>query len=361
MNTFGTCLKFTSFGESHGKAIGCVVDGLPAGLKIDEELLQYELDLRRPGNNKFSTQRQEKDKAQIISGVFDGISTGTPIAIIIYNENQHSKDYNNIKDIFRPSHADFTYFKKYGIRDYRGGGRASARESVARVAAGAIAAMLLNEFDISVKSGVFGIGQLLSKLKEESFDFDFALNSDIFCLDKDMESTFKEEILKVKYAKNSIGASVMTCVSGATIGLGEPLYDKLDSKLAHALMGINAVKAVEIGNGIKASQKIGSQNNDMIKDKSFLSNNSGGILGGISNGDKINIKTYFKPTPSIFLEQESINTKEENIRFTLQGRHDPCVGIRGSVVCTAMVRLVIADALLSNASSTLDKLKKIYL
>ncbi|TQR32386.1 chorismate synthase [Campylobacter sp. MIT 99-7217] len=360
MNTFGTRLKFTSFGESHGKAVGCVIDGIPAGLKFDFDFLQAELDKRRPGLNKFATQRKESDEALVLSGVFDGICTGSPIAIVVYNENQHSKDYENIKDIFRPSHADFTYFHKYGVRDYRGGGRASARESVARVAAGAVAAMLLKEFDISVLSGVFGVGTCVSALKNEEFDFENASKSEIFALDTNLEEKFKEEILNARNAKDSVGASVFTRVKNLKKGLGEPLYDKLESKLAHALMGINAVKAVEIGEGINSSRLRASQNNDLMRDNTFLSNHSGGLQGGLSNGEDIELKTYFKPTPSIFLPQESSNLYGENVICELKGRHDPCVGVRGSVVVNAMVRLVVADCLLLHASANLANLKKIY-
>ncbi len=360
MNTFGTKLKFTSFGESHGRAIGCVLDGMPTGVKFDENFLQSELDKRKPGSNAFSTPRKESDKVQVLSGIFEGFTTGTPIALVIFNENAHSKDYENIKDLFRPAHADFTYFHKFGIRDYRGGGRSSARESAARVAAGAVAAMLLREFNIEVESGIFSVGELSSTLKESEFDFEFARKSEIFCLDSGLESAFKEEILKAKKARDSVGAGVYTRVKNAVIGLGEVLYDKLDSKLAHALMGINAVKAVEIGDGIKVAQKKGSQNNDLLKDGAFLSNHCGGILGGISNGNLIELKSYFKPTPSIFIPQRTQNIFGENEICELKGRHDPCVGVRGSVVATAMVRLVVADCLLLNASAKLEYLKKIY-
>ncbi|HEC1889352.1 TPA: chorismate synthase [Campylobacter jejuni] len=359
MNTFGTRLKFTSFGESHGVAVGCIIDGMPAGVKFDEEFLQNELD-KRKGGNKFATPRKESDKAQVLSGVFEGYTTGHPIAIVVFNENAHSKDYDNLKDLFRPAHADFTYFYKYGIRDYRGGGRSSARESVARVAGGAVAAMLLREFGICVQSGVFGVGAFVSILKEEEFDFEFAKKSEIFCLDPKLESDFKNEILNARNSKDSVGAAVFTKVSGMLVGLGEVLYDKLDSKLAHALMGINAVKAVEIGEGINASKMRGSCNNDALKDGKFLSNHSGGILGGISNGENLILKTYFKPTPSIFTKQESIDKFGNNLEFELKGRHDPCVGVRGSVVASAMVRLVLADCLLLNASANLNNLKNAY-
>ncbi|HEC2816629.1 TPA: chorismate synthase [Campylobacter jejuni] len=359
MNTFGARLRFTSFGESHGVAVGCIIDGMPAGVKFDEEFLQNELD-KRKGGSKFTTPRKEGDKAQVLSGVFEGYTTGHPIAIVVFNENTHSKDYDNLKDLFRPAHADFTYFYKYGVRDYRGGGRSSARESVARVAGGAVAAMLLSEFGICVQSGVFGVGAFVSNLKEEEFDFDFAKESEIFCLDPRLENDFKNEILNARNSKDSVGAAIFTKASGMLIGLGEVLYDKLDSKLAHALMGINAVKAVEIGEGINASKIRGSRNNDALKDGKFLSNHSGGILGGISNGEDLILKTYFKPTPSIFAKQKSMDKFGNNLEFELKGRHDPCVGVRGSVVATAMVRLVLADCLLLNASANLNNLKNAY-
>ncbi|EAH9176523.1 chorismate synthase [Campylobacter coli] len=359
MNTFGTRLKFTSFGESHGVAVGCVIDGMPAGVKFDEEFLQSELD-KRKGGSKFATPRKEGDKAQVLSGVFEGYTTGHPIAIVVFNENAHSKDYDNLKDLFRPAHADFTYFYKYGIRDHRGGGRSSARESVARVAGGAVAAMLLREFGICVQSGVFGVGRFVSNLKEEELDFEFAKQSEIFCLDPNLEDEFKKEILSARNSKDSVGASVYTRAKGMLVGLGEVLYDKLDSKLAHALMGINAVKAVEIGEGINASKMRGSQNNDALKGGEFLSNHSGGILGGISNGQDLILKTYFKPTPSIFLKQSSMDKFGNDLEFELKGRHDPCVGVRGSVVASAMVRLVLADCLLLHASANLNNLKNAY-
>ncbi|EAI3898673.1 chorismate synthase [Campylobacter coli] len=359
MNTFGTRLKFTSFGESHGAAVGCVIDGMPAGVKFDEDFLQSELD-KRKGGSKFATPRKESDKVQVLSGVFEGYTTGHPIAMVVFNENAHSKDYDNLKDLFRPAHADFTYFYKYGIRDHRGGGRASARESVARVAAGAVAAMLLHEFGICVQSGVFGVGRFVSNLKEEELDFEFAKQSEIFCLDPNLEDEFKNEILSARNSKDSVGASVYTRAKGMLVGLGEVLYDKLDSKLAHALMGINAVKAVEIGEGINASKMRGSQNNDALKGGEFLSNHSGGILGGISNGQDLILKTYFKPTPSIFLKQSSMDKFGNDLEFELKGRHDPCVGVRGSVVVSAMVRLVLADCLLLHASANLNNLKNAY-
>lgn len=356
-NNFGKKFSFTTFGESHGAALGCVVDGVPSGLEISEEFIQKELDRRRPGQNKFATQRKEGDKVEILSGVFEGFSTGTPIALIIFNENQKSKDYTNIKDVFRPGHADFTYFHKYGIRDYRGGGRSSARETAARVAAGAIAKIMLNELDISVQSGICAVGEV----KAENVDFDYVRNSEIYALDSEAEVAQKEIILKAKNAHDSVGGVALIRVKNAPIGLGEPLYYKLDAILAEAMMGINGVKAIEIGDGFSASSRNGSQNNDQISKDGFISNHSGGILGGISNGDEINLKVYFKPTPSIFIEQKTIDTNNNEQDFALKGRHDPCIAVRGSVVAEAMTALVIADMLLLNMSANMKNVKKVYI
>ncbi|CUU70230.1 chorismate synthase [Campylobacter hyointestinalis subsp. hyointestinalis] len=355
MNTFGKRLRLSTFGESHGVAIGGILDGLPAGVRIDEEYLQSELDKRKPGG-KYATNRKEDDKVEILSGVFDGFSTGHPIGFMIKNSNQHSKDYDNIKELFRPGHADFTYYHKFGIRDHRGGGRSSARETAVRVAAGAIAEMMLGEFGISVKSGVFGVG--LDDAKK--VDFEFAKTSEIFCLDKNKDEAWKEIILNAKNSGDSVGATILSVISGVPVGLGEVLYDKLDAALAGAFMGINGVKAVEIGDGIEASKANGSSNNDLMDKNGFKSNHAGGILGGISNGQDIIIRSYFKPTPSIFMDQPTLNVNGDEVICALRGRHDPCIGIRGSVVATAMARLVIADMLLLNASSKLENLKKIY-
>lgn len=354
MNTFGKKLTLTTFGESHGVAIGGVIDGLPAGMKIDTQFIQSELDRRRPGQSNFTTARDEADKIEIFSGLFNSISTGAPIGFAIFNNNQKSNDYDNLREIFRPGHADFTYFKKYGFRDHRGGGRSSARETAIRVAGGAFAQLLLNEFNIEVLSGVFGIGKIFS----DKIDFNFAKNSQIYALGN--EETMKEAVNKARNDHDSVGAVVLSIVKNAPAGLGEPLYDKLDSALAAALMGINGVKAVEIGAGVKASETFGSVNNDEMDELGFLSNNAGGILGGISSGEDIVLKSHFKPTPSIFKEQKTLNLKGEAVDFEIRGRHDPCIGIRGSVVATAMIRLVLADMLLLNASTKLENLKKIY-
>ena len=356
MNSFGMKLRFSTFGESHGKALGCLLDGVPAGLIIDEAFIQSELDRRKPGKSEFETARKEADKVEILSGVFEGKSTGTPIAMIIFNTNQKSKDYTNIKDVFRPGHADFTYFHKYGIRDYRGGGRSSARETAARVAAGAIAKLMLQEMGISVKSGICEV----AGIKSEVFDYDKAKTSIIYALDASVEEVQKEAILKAKNEHDSVGGVSRVLIEGVPIGLGQPLYYKLDAILADAMMGLNAVKAVEIGDGVLSSRALGSQNNDAIRSNGFESNHSGGILGGISNGDDIILNVYFKPTPSIFQEQKTVTTENREVDFSLKGRHDPCVAIRGTVVCESMAALVVADMLLLNMGSNMQGLVKYY-
>lgn len=356
MNSFGMKLRFSTFGESHGVALGCLLDGVPAGLEIDEAYIQSELDRRKPGKSEFETARKEADKVEILSGTFEGKSTGTPIAMLIYNTNQKSKDYSNIKDIFRPGHADFTYFHKYGLRDYRGGGRSSARETAARVAAGAVAKLMLEKLGISVKSGISEVAGVCS----ENFDYEKAKSSLIYALDASKEEAQKEAILKAKNEHDSVGGVARVLIQGAPIGLGEPLYYKLDGVLADAMMGLNAVKAVEIGDGVLSARSLGSQNNDAIGSDGFKSNHSGGILGGISNGDDIVLNIYFKPTPSIFKSQETITTANEEVDFSLKGRHDPCVAIRGSVVCESMAALVIADMLLLNMGSNMKGLLQYY-
>jgi chorismate synthase len=356
MNTFGHRFRFTTFGESHGKALGCIVDGVPAGIKIDEEFIQSEMDRRKPGQNKYATARKEGDVVEILSGVFEGVTTGTSISMIIFNENQKSGDYSNVKDLFRPGHADFTYFNKYGIRDYRGGGRSSARETAARVAAGAIAKLMLNELDIKIQSGICEI----DGIKATDYDFSKVSESEIFALDLSVEQAQKDAILDAKNSHNSVGGVALINVKNAPIGLGEPLYFKLDSQIANAMMGINAVKAVEIGDGILASKVKGYDNNDQIRKTGFKTNHSGGILGGISNGDDINVKVYFKATPSIFIEQETIDTANNEVSCQLKGRHDPCVAVRGSVVAESMMALVLADMVLLNMSSKMENVKKVY-
>ncbi len=355
-NTFGEKFCYTTFGESHGKALGCIVDGVPAGLEIDEAFIQSEMDRRKPGKNRFETARKEGDEVQILSGVFEGKSTGTPIAMVIFNTNQKSRDYGSIKDLFRPGHADFTYFQKYGIRDYRGGGRSSARESAARVAAGAIAKLMIKQLGIELFSGVHAVADVEAKQS----DFAYAKNSEICALDPAMEQQQKDRIMQAKEAHDSVGGVVKVKAAGMKAGLGEPMYRKLDGAIGEAMMGLNAVKAVEIGEGMHAARLQGSQNNDAMDKKGFKSNHSGGILGGISTGEDLEITVYFKPTPSIFQEQETLDTHGQEQLCELKGRHDPCVAIRGSVVCESMLAAILADMVLLNATAKMESLQKIY-
>ncbi|MBE0491162.1 MAG: chorismate synthase [Sulfurospirillum sp.] len=355
-NTFGRSFSFTTFGESHGNAIGCILDGVPAGLLIEEAFIQSELDRRKPGMNKYATARKESDKVQILSGVFEGLSMGTPIALVIFNENQKSHDYDNIKDIFRPGHADATYFYKYGMRDYRGGGRSSARETAARVAAGAIAKLLLAQIGVHVQSGICQIGNI----QATQSDFEYVKTSEIYALDPHVEQMQKQAIMDAKNAHDSLGGVALVQMSHVPKGLGEPIYYKLDAILAEAMMGINGVKAVEIGEGFSSSKLRGSQNNDPIFEDGFASNHSGGILGGISNGETIELRVYFKPTPSIFLEQHTVDIHNQEQKYALKGRHDPCIAVRGSVVAEAMSAIVLADMLLLNMGAKMEHIQKIY-
>ena len=355
-NTFGKRFVMTTFGESHGPAIGCVLDGVPAGLAIDEAYIQAQMDRRRPGQNAYATARKEADKVEILSGVFEGKATGTPIAMVIYNTNQKSRDYGNVKDLFRPGHADFTYWQKYGIRDYRGGGRSSARETAARVAAGAVAKLMLRETGVRVESGIFKIGDIEAK----KYDFGHASQSEIFALDPTMEQAQKDAVLRAKEAHDSIGGAALVRATGLPPGLGEPIYYKLDAVLADAMMGINAVKGVEIGEGTHSAELPGSQNNDEMTREGFKTHHHGGTLGGISSGDTLEVKVYFKPTPSIFRPMRTLDIHGEEVTCELKGRHDPCVAIRGSVVAEAMAALVLADMMLLNMGRKMDDLLRFY-
>ena len=380
MNTFGKRFALSSFGESHGVAIGGVIDGMPSNVEINLEFLQNEMSKRKPGG-KYATNRKEDDELRILSGVFEEngklFSTGASIGFVIENTSQHSKDYENIKELFRPGHGDFGYFAKWGIRDHRGGGRASARETAISVAGGAFAGLLLNHFGIEVKSGVLSVGEIgvssVSSWYAEllgAVDFENAENSEIFALLPECEASQKELIKSCKDSGESVGASVLSVAKGLFAGLGEPMYDKLDSKIAEAMMSINGVKAVEIGAGVAASKLRGSENNDELLPAGkgefgamraeFGSNNAGGVLAGISSGADLVVLSHFKPTPSIFSEQRTINKRGEAVKFALVGRHDPCIGVRGSVVATAMMRLVLADMLLLGASSRLEMLKRAW-
>ena len=357
-NRFGKLFSFTSFGESHGPAIGCVVDGAPPLIKIAEKDIQKDLDRRRPGTSKFVTQRNEPDQVKILSGVFEGKTTGTPIALLIENQDQRSKDYSEIKDKFRPSHADYTYFKKYGIRDYRGGGRSSARETAVRVAAGAIAKKVLKENNIEITGYISQIGSV--KISQENIDYQKINQNDFFCPDTNKIEEFENYLTKIRKDGDSVGAVIEIVAKNVPVGLGEPIYNKLDTALAAAMMSINAVKAVEIGSGFDIAEKKGSQVSDEMKingdEVKFTSNNSGGILGGISSGQDIIVRFAVKPTSSILKEKDTIDKFGNNTKLITKGRHDPCVGIRAVPIGEAMMACVILDHFLLRRAYTTSHL-----
>ena len=347
-NTFGKIFRFTTWGESHGPAIGCVVDGCPPMIQLNEKDIQIELDRRKPGQSKFTTQRKESDKVQILSGVFEGKTTGTPISMIIYNQDMRSKDYGDIKDKFRPGHADLTYFKKYGIRDYRGGGRSSARETAARVAAGAIAKKVL-EKNFGKKFNVSGAVTQLGILGCDTSKWDkkFINKNPFFCPDKSMLKIWEKYLLSIRKAGSSCGAIIEVRANGIPAGLGAPIYSKLDMDLASAMMSINAVKGVNIGSGMNSAQLSGEENSDEISQNKntlkFKSNNAGGILGGISSGQEIIVSFAVKPTSSILTSRKTVNKFGKNTTISVKGRHDPCVGIRAVPVGEAMMNCVLLD------------------
>ena len=347
-NTFGKIFRFTTWGESHGPAIGCVVDGCPPMIQLNEKDIQIELDRRKPGQSKFTTQRKENDKVQILSGVFEGKTTGTPISMIIYNQDMRSKDYGDIKDKFRPGHADLTYFKKYGIRDYRGGGRSSARETAARVAAGAIAKKVL-EKNFGKKFNVSGAVTQLGILgcDTSKWDKNFINKNPFFCPDKSMLKIWEKYLLSIRKAGSSCGAIIEVRANGIPAGLGAPIYSKLDMDLASAMMSINAVKGVNIGSGMNSAQLSGEENSDEISQNKntlkFKSNNAGGILGGISSGQEIIVSFAVKPTSSILTSRKTVNKFGKNTTISVKGRHDPCVGIRAVPVGEAMMNCVLLD------------------
>ncbi len=342
-NTFGHLFRYTTWGESHGPAIGCVVDGAPPRLALTEEHIQHFLDRRRPGQNRFMTQRQEADQVKILSGVFEGLTTGAPISLMIENTDARSKDYGDIKDKYRPGHADFTYDRKYGIRDYRGGGRSSARETACRVAAGAVARLIVPE--VTIRAAVVQVGP--HKVERRHWDWDEVDNNPFFCPDAAMVPVWEEFLDKTRKAGSSAGALVEVVASGAPAGWGAPIADKLDADLAKAMMSINAVKGVEIGAGFDAVELPGEENSDQIRIKDgkphFLSNHAGGILGGISTGQDIVVRMAFKPTSSILQPMQTIDAHGHETEIITKGRHDPCVGLRGAPVAEAMMALVLAD------------------
>lgn len=339
-NTIGTLFTVTSFGESHGVALGCIIDGCPPGLALTEADIQTDLDRRKPGTSRHTTQRREADEVRILSGVFDGKTTGTPIGLLIENTDQRSKDYSNIAQTFRPGHADFTYQAKYGFRDYRGGGRSSARETAMRVAAGAIAKKYLKEI-----AGIEVRGYLsqLGPIKIEKFNWNEIAQNPFFCPDADKVSEMESYMDALRKEGNSIGAKIEVIASHVPAGLGEPIFDRLDADLAHALMSINAVKGVEIGDGFACIAAKGTDFRDEITPAGFLSNHAGGILGGISSGQDIVACIALKPTSSLRLPGKSINANGEAIEVVTEGRHDPCVGIRATPIAEAMVAIVLMD------------------
>lgn len=350
-NSFGKLFTVTSFGESHGKAIGCIVDGCPPGLEICEADLQVDLDRRKPGTSRFTTQRKEADEVKILSGVFEGKTTGTPIGMIIENTDQRSKDYSNIANTFRPAHADYTYMQKYGVRDYRGGGRSSARETAMRVAAGSIARKYLKEI-LGVE--VRGYLSQLGPIKAEKIDWSIVNSNPFFCPDADKIPEMESYMQSLSKEGNSIGAKITVVASNIPAGLGEPVFDRLDAELAHALMSINAVKGVEIGAGFDSVEQKGTEHRDEMTPEGFLSNNAGGILGGISTGQDIVAHMALKPTSSIRLPGKSIDTKGNSIDVVTHGRHDPCVGIRATPIAEAMMAIVLLDHLLRNRGQNAD-------
>lgn len=345
MNTFGHTFRFTTFGESHGVAIGCVVDGVPPRIPLTEADIQPYLDQRKPAQSKFTTQRQEGDVVRILSGTFEGLTTGTPIALLIENEDQRSKDYGEIKDAFRPGHADYTYWAKYGIRDYRGGGRSSARETAMRVAAGAIARKVLGQ-SVVIRAAMVQMGN--SVIDRTRFSWEESLNNPFFCPDAVMAQQWEQELTAIRKEGSSVGAVIEVVASGVPVGWGAPIYDKLDADLAKAMMSINAVKAVEIGEGFSAAMLSGENNADEMRLDAngkpiFLSNHAGGILGGISTGQDIVVRFAVKPTSSILTPRRTLNTQLQEVDIITKGRHDPCVGIRAVPVGEAMMAVVLAD------------------
>jgi chorismate synthase len=342
-NSFGKLFTVTTFGESHGPAMGCIVDGCPPGMLLSEADLQRDLDRRKPGTSRYTSQRRESDQVRILSGVFEGKTTGTPIGLLIENVDQKSKDYSEIQDQFRPGHADYTYWHKYGIRDYRGGGRSSARETAVRVAAGAIAKKYLAECcGVEIR----GYLQQMGPIKIEKVIWDEIERNPFFCPDPDKVPELEQYIQALLKEGDSIGALIHVQATGVPVGLGEPVFDRLDADIAHALMSINAVKAVEIGAGFDSVTQKGSQHRDEITPQGFLSNNAGGILGGISTGQTIVARMALKPTSSIRIPGKTINTAGEPVEVVTTGRHDPCVGVRATPIAEAMLAIVLLDHLL---------------
>lgn len=350
-NSIGKLFSVTSFGESHGVAIGCIIDGCPPGMELSEADIQPDLDRRRPGTSRHTTQRREPDQVQILSGVFEGKTTGTPIGLIIHNQDQRSKDYSEIVDRFRPGHADYTYLQKYGIRDHRGGGRSSARETAMRVAAGAIAKKYLKE---SLSVEVRGYLSRLGPLRPDHFEWDQVSKNPFFFPDEAKVPELESYMDQLRKEGNSVGAEITVVADGIPPGLGEPIFDRLDAEIAHSLMSINAAKGVEIGAGFESVEQKGTEHRDEMTPQGFLSNNAGGILGGISTGQSVIAKVAFKPTSSIRLGGRTVNAKAEAVDVVTKGRHDPCVGIRATPIVEAMLAITLIDHLLRHRAQNAD-------
>lgn len=350
-NTLGKLFTVTTFGESHGPALGCIIDGCPPGLALSSEDLQVDLDRRKPGTSRFTTQRREADEVRILSGVFEGRTTGTPIGLLIENTDQRSKDYSNIAGTFRPAHADYAYQQKYGFRDYRGGGRSSARETAMRVAAGAIAKKYLRE-----RYGILVRGYLaqLGPIRAEQLDWDEVERNPFFCPDRGRVDEMADYMAALNKRGDSIGARINVVASGVMPGLGEPIFDRLDADIAHAMMGINAVKGVEIGAGFAVVEQQGSEHRDLLTPEGFVGNNAGGVLGGISSGQDIVVSLALKPTSSIRQPGASIDTAGKALEVVTHGRHDPCVGIRATPIAEAMLALVLMDHVLRHRGQNAD-------
>lgn len=346
-NTFGTIFKLTTFGESHGHSIGGIIDGMPSGITIDLDFIQSELDKRAPGKTPYSSQRKEKDQIKILSGVFENISLGTPIAFEIKNIENRSEDYNKLVQIYRPGHADYTYDLKYSTRDWRGGGRSSARETISRVVGGAFAKLILKSYNVSIFAFVSQIGNIKLIKDYKKLDLNKIYESPVRCPDEEASFLFEKQIKNILKEKDSIGGTITCIVKNSPFGLGEPVFDKFHSRLGAAILSINACKGFEIGAGFGVATMKGSENNDQMfieEDRiSFLSNNAGGVIGGITNGEDIYFRAAFKPTPTIFKEQQTISKERENVKFTASGRHDPCVVPRAAIIVEAMTAMTIVD------------------
>ncbi|WP_394165531.1 chorismate synthase [Neptunomonas phycophila] len=351
-NSYGKLFTITTFGESHGPALGCIIDGCPPGIEISEADLQRDLDRRKPGTSRHTTQRREADVVKILSGVFEGKTTGTSIGLLIENTDQRSKDYTNIAETFRPAHADYVYTHKYGFRDYRGGGRSSARETAMRVAAGGIAKKYLASKGVTIRGYLSQLGPL--KVDMNKFDWAHVNENPFFSPDADIVAEMETYMDALRKEGDSIGAKISVCAEGVPVGLGEPIFDRLDAELAHALMSINAVKGVEIGDGFAVVEQKGTEHRDEMTPEGFCSNHAGGILGGISTGQAITASIALKPTSSLRIPGRSINTKGEQIEVITKGRHDPCVGIRATPIAEAMMAIVLMDHYLRHRAQNAD-------